>query len=88
MTASRILAGGRPDRAWGRRLATLTRPAVLVLVLLDDFDMRELTAPQADDLYGLITMTQAELPPGQESLANRETSDKETDKTSRTWGIT
>jgi DNA replication protein DnaC len=32
--------------------APLTRPAVLVL---DDFGMRELTAPQADDLYELIT---------------------------------
>ncbi|MEV1168442.1 hypothetical protein [Nonomuraea sp. NPDC049784] len=46
MTTSRLLAGGRADRAWGRRLATLTRPAVLVLVLLDDFCMRELTAPR------------------------------------------
>jgi len=46
------LAGGRADRTWDRRLAELTRPAVLVL---DDFGMRELTAPQADDLYELIT---------------------------------
>ncbi|WP_431918011.1 hypothetical protein [Nonomuraea jabiensis] len=53
-----------------------------------DFGMRELTAPQADDLYGLITMTEAELPSGQDCLANRETSDKETDKTPTTWGIT
>ena len=46
------LAGGRADRTWDKRLAELTRPAVL---LLDDFGMRELTAPQADDLYELIT---------------------------------
>ena len=48
----RHLAGGRADRTWDKRLAELTRPAVLVL---DDFGMRELTAPQADDLYELIT---------------------------------
>jgi DNA replication protein DnaC len=55
MKASRAaahLAGGRADRTWDRRLAELTRPAVL---LLDDFAMRELTAAQADDLYELIT---------------------------------
>jgi DNA replication protein DnaC len=46
------LAGGRADHTWDRRLRELTRPAVLVL---DDFAMRELTAPQADDLYELIT---------------------------------
>jgi IstB-like ATP binding protein len=46
------LAGGRADRTWDKRLAELTRPAVLVL---DDFGMRELTAPQADDLYELVT---------------------------------
>jgi DNA replication protein DnaC len=46
------LAGGRADHTWDRRLAELTRPAVLVL---DDFGMRELTAAQADDLYELIT---------------------------------
>jgi DNA replication protein DnaC len=46
------LAGGHADRTWARRLAELTRPAVLVL---DDFAMRELTAAQADDLYELIT---------------------------------
>jgi len=46
------LAGGRADRTWDRRLAELTRPAVLIL---DDFGMRELTAAQADDLYELIT---------------------------------
>ncbi len=46
------LAGGRADRTWDRRLRELTRPAVLIL---DDFAMRELTAPQADDLYELIS---------------------------------
>ena len=45
------LAGGHADRTWDKRLAELTRPAVLVL---DDFAMRELTAAQAD-LYELIT---------------------------------
>jgi DNA replication protein DnaC len=55
MKTSRVLAhlaGGRADRTWDRRLAELTRPAVLIL---DDFAMRELTAPQADDLYELIS---------------------------------
>ena len=46
------LAGGHADRTWDKRLRELTRPAVLIL---DDFAMRELTAPQADDLYELIT---------------------------------
>ena len=46
------LTGGHADRTWDKRLRELTRPAVLVL---DDFAMRELTAPQADDLYELIT---------------------------------
>ena len=46
------LAGGRADRTWDKRLAELTRPAVLVM---DDFGMRELTAPHADDLYELIS---------------------------------
>ena len=46
------LAGGHADRTWDKRLAELTRPAVLVL---DDFAMRELPAAQADDLYELIT---------------------------------
>jgi DNA replication protein DnaC len=55
MKTSRVLAhlaGGKADRTWDKRLAELTRPAVLVL---DDFGMRELTAPQAGDLYELIT---------------------------------
>jgi len=46
------LAGGHADRTWDKRLRELTRPAVLIL---DDFAMRELTAPQADDLYELIS---------------------------------
>lgn len=46
------LAGGHADRTWTRRLAELTRPAILIL---DDFAMRELTAAQADDLYELIS---------------------------------
>jgi DNA replication protein DnaC len=46
------LAGGHADRTWPRRLAELTRPHVLIL---DDFAMREYTAPQADDLYELIS---------------------------------
>lgn len=46
------LAGGRADHSWDRRLRELARPDVLIL---DDFAMRELTPPQADDLYELIT---------------------------------
>lgn len=46
------LAGGHADRTWHKRLAELTRPAVLIL---DDFAMRELTPAQADDLYELIS---------------------------------
>jgi DNA replication protein DnaC len=55
MKTSRVLAhlaGGKADHTWDKRLRELTRPAVLVL---DDFAMRELAAPQADDLYELIT---------------------------------
>jgi DNA replication protein DnaC len=46
------LAGGHADRTWHKRLRELVRPALLVL---DDFAMRELTAPQADDLYELVS---------------------------------
>jgi DNA replication protein DnaC len=46
------LAGGHADHTWARRLREYTRPPLLVL---DDFAMRELTAPQADDLYELIS---------------------------------
>ncbi len=48
---SRVLAD-LADRTWDRRLREYTRPAV---VILDDFAMRELTAPQADDLYELVS---------------------------------
>lgn len=46
------LAGGHADRSWDKRIAEMARPAVLTL---DDFAIREFTAPQADDLYELIT---------------------------------
>jgi DNA replication protein DnaC len=46
------LAGGHADRTWQTRLHRWARPAVLIM---DDFAMRELTMPQADDLYELIT---------------------------------
>ncbi|MFE3058800.1 IS21-like element helper ATPase IstB [Nocardia sp. NPDC059239] len=46
------LAGGHADRTWDKRLREFVRPPVLIL---DDFGMRELTAPQADDLYELIS---------------------------------
>ena len=46
------MAGGHADRSWDKRLAELTRPAVLIL---DDFAIRQLTAPQADDLYELVS---------------------------------
>ena len=54
-TTSRVLAdlaGGHADHTWPRRLGELARPALLIL---DDFAMRELTAPQADDLYELVS---------------------------------
>jgi len=46
------LAGGHSDRTWQTRLHRWARPAVLIM---DDFAMRELSMPQADDLYELIT---------------------------------
>ena len=46
------LAGGHADRSWDKRLAELTRPALLIL---DDFAIREFTPLQADDLYELVT---------------------------------
>ncbi|MEV4418229.1 IS21-like element helper ATPase IstB [Catellatospora sp. NPDC049609] len=46
------LAGGHADRTWTKRLGELARPDLLIL---DDFAMRELTAPQADDLYELVS---------------------------------
>ena len=49
------LAGGHADRTWDKRIRELTRPDVLIL---DDFAMRQLTAPQADDLYELVSERQ------------------------------
>ncbi|WP_269755791.1 ATP-binding protein [Streptomyces albireticuli] len=49
------LAGGHADRTWDRRLRELVRPDVLIL---DDFAMRQLTAPQADALYELVSERQ------------------------------
>ncbi len=46
------LAGGHADLSWAIRLRRWAKPDVLVL---DDFAMRDLTAPQADDLYELVT---------------------------------
>jgi DNA replication protein DnaC len=46
------LAGGHADRSWATRLRRWARPALLIC---DDFAMRELTLPQADDLYEVIT---------------------------------
>jgi DNA replication protein DnaC len=46
------LAGGHADRTWDRRLREYVRPGVLIL---DDFALREFTAPQADDLYEIVS---------------------------------
>lgn len=46
------LAGGHADRSWGQRIREYTKPLVLIL---DDFAMREHTAMHADDLYELIS---------------------------------
>ena len=46
------LAGGHADRTWGQRIREYTKPLVLIL---DDFAMREHTAMHADDLYELIS---------------------------------
>ncbi|SUE32718.1 transposase [Mycolicibacterium gilvum] len=46
------LAGGHADRTWGQRIREYTEPLVLIL---DDFAMREHTAMHADDLYELIS---------------------------------
>lgn len=40
------------DRSWGQRIREYTKPLVLIL---DDFAMREHTAMHADDLYELIS---------------------------------
>lgn len=47
----RALGGGRADGTWEERFKGYLKPDVLVL---DDFAMKELTAPQAEDLYELI----------------------------------
>jgi hypothetical protein len=46
------LAGGHADRTWGQRIREYTKPLVLIL---DDFAMREHTPTQSDDLYELIS---------------------------------
>jgi DNA replication protein DnaC len=46
------LAGGQADHTWNARLRRWAKPALLVL---DDFAMRELSMPHADDLYELVT---------------------------------
>ena len=46
------LAGGHADRSWGQRIREYTKPLVLIL---DDFAMREHTAMHADDPYELIS---------------------------------
>ncbi|MDT5330500.1 MAG: hypothetical protein QOF31_1797 [Mycobacterium sp.] len=46
------LAGGHADRTWGQRIREYIKPLVLIL---DDFAMREHTAMHADDLYELIS---------------------------------
>jgi DNA replication protein DnaC len=46
------LAGGRADGSYQLRLRRYLSPALLIL---DDFAMREYTAPQADDLYELVS---------------------------------
>lgn len=46
------LAGGHADGTWTKRLRELAKP---LLLILDDFGMRELTARQADDLYELVS---------------------------------
>ncbi len=46
------LAGGHADRTWEARLRRWARPVVLVC---DDFAIRDFTLTQADDLYELVT---------------------------------
>ena len=46
------LAGGHADRTWEARLRRWARPVVLIC---DDFAMRDFTLTQADDLYELVT---------------------------------
>lgn len=46
------LAGGKADGSWQPRLRRYVSPD---LVILDDFALREYSAPQAEDLYELIS---------------------------------
>lgn len=46
------LAGGHADRTIGQRMREYTRPLVLIV---DDFAMREHTPTQSDDLYDLVS---------------------------------
>jgi len=46
------LAGGHADRTIGQRMREYTRPLVLII---DDFAMREHTTTQSDDLYDLVS---------------------------------
>ena len=46
------LAGGHADRTWEGRLRRWARPVVLIC---DDFAIRDFTLTQADDLYELVT---------------------------------
>ena len=45
------LGGGRADNTWEKRLAHYLKP---ILLILDDFAMKEFTKTQAEDLYELI----------------------------------
>jgi DNA replication protein DnaC len=54
-TCSRLLAelsGGHADRSFDTRVRKL---AAITVLIVDDFAMREFTAPQADDLYELLS---------------------------------
>jgi DNA replication protein DnaC len=54
-TTSRLfndMAGGHADGTWAKRLGAYTRPGLLIL---DDFAIREMTGPQADDLYEIVS---------------------------------
>jgi hypothetical protein len=46
------LAGGHTDRTIGQRMREYTRPLVLIV---DDFAMREHTPAQSDDLHDLVS---------------------------------
>ncbi|MFB7675092.1 ATP-binding protein [Kitasatospora purpeofusca] len=48
-------AGGHADRTLDRRMRELVRPDLLIL---DDFAVRQMTAPPAEDLYVLISERQ------------------------------